>query len=329
MSRRRTPLTPAPQRLGIRATRITFGPKVTAETVLDELLSMLPTSEDALLEAFAKGDIVDAHDHRLLPTHPATAGLEVFIHRPQQPEPVVPFEMPVLYEDEQIIAVDKPHFLATTPRGRHVSQTALVLLRNRYDYPELSPAHRLDRLTAGVLIFTKAQRDRQAFHGVFQDSNTTKTYEAVAGYQPHLTFPLELRLHVVKEHGTLQGFVADAAPPNSHTQIQLLNHAPERGYYRLTPSTGKTHQLRIHLSHLGIPIINDPLYPSLTPDPSLPMPGEVASFADPLQLLARTLSFTHPLTGERLTITSQRQLSTQSTAGHPGYEWPAVVEHSG
>lgn len=223
-------------------------------------------------------------------------GAQVYLYRDLPDEVPVPFDIPVLYRDDDVLVVDKPHFLATMPRGGHVAQTALVRLRREFDLPELSPAHRLDRLTAGVLLFTIRRHLRGSYQTLFARSEVHKTYFARAGVDPALEFPLTRHSRIIKERSRLQAF-EEPGEPNAETVIEHLGG----GLYRLTPRTGRTHQLRVHMSALGIPIANDPLYPDVL---------EVAAddFTRPLQLLAQTLEFDDPLTGRRRSFVSRRAL---------------------
>ncbi|WP_319445890.1 MULTISPECIES: pseudouridine synthase [unclassified Mycobacterium] len=219
----------------------------------------------------------------------------VYLYRELPIEAVVPFEIPVLYRDDDIVVVDKPHFLATMPRGGHVAQTALVRLRRELELPELSPAHRLDRLTAGVLLFTARREVRGAYQTMFARGEVSKTYLARAGVSP-LEFPLTLRSRITKQRSRLQAF-EEPGEPNAETVVEYLGD----GVYRLTPKTGRTHQLRVHMASLGLPIVNDSLYPNVidvAPD----------DFSMPLQLLAQTLAFDDPLRGGRREFVSARTL---------------------
>jgi tRNA pseudouridine32 synthase/23S rRNA pseudouridine746 synthase len=237
----------------------------------------------------ADGTVVDAST--ILPPN-----ADVYLYRDLPDEVVVPFDIPVLYRDENVVVVDKPHFLATMPRGGHVAQTALVRLRRSLDLPELSPAHRLDRLTAGVLVFTVRQEVRGAYQTLFAQGEVRKTYLARAGVDPSLEFPLTLRSRIIKQRGLLQAFEESGAP-NAETLVEYLGD----GLYRLTPRTGRTHQLRVHMASLGLPIDGDSLYPNMidvAPD----------DFSQPLQLLAHSLEFTDPETGVRRMFESTRSL---------------------
>jgi tRNA pseudouridine32 synthase/23S rRNA pseudouridine746 synthase len=224
------------------------------------------------------------------------AGSHVYFYRELHDEVPVPFDIPVLYRDDDIVVVDKPHFLATMPRGRHVAQTAVVRLRRELDLPELSPAHRLDRLTAGVLLFTTRREIRGRYQTLFSRGEVRKTYLARAAVDPALQFPITVRNRIIKRRGQLQS-VEEAGQPNAETVIEHLGN----GLYRLTPRTGRTHQLRLHMASLGLPIVNDPLYPTVVDIP----PDD---FSQPLQLLAQSLEFDDPVSGRRREFISTRAL---------------------
>ena len=180
------------------------------------------------------------------------------------------------------------------PRGSHITQPALFRLRRDLDLPELSPAHRLDRLTAGVLLFTTRREVRGAYQTLFARGEVAKTYLAQSSVRPELVAPQEVRNRIVKRRGHLQA-VVEPGDPNAHTRIEPLGGSR----YRLTPRTGRTHQLRVHMAGLGLPIDNDPLYPEVVDVD----PGD---FSRPLRLIAHRLEFDDPLTGERRCFVSSR-----------------------
>jgi len=242
------------------------------------------------------GEVVDAAGAALDGSTALPAGSVVYLYRDLPDEPEVPFGIPVLHRDDNILVVDKPHFLATMPRGRHVVQTALVRLRRDLDVPELSPAHRLDRLTAGVLLFTVRREVRGRYQTMFARGEVTKTYLARSSLEPGLAVRQTVSNRIVKRRGVLQAAV-EPGEPNAETDVEPL----EEGLYRLTPRTGRTHQLRVHMAGLGVPIDNDPLYPSVSD-------ADPQDFSRPLQLLAHSLSFTDPLTGGLVRFTSGRRL---------------------
>jgi tRNA pseudouridine32 synthase / 23S rRNA pseudouridine746 synthase len=244
------------------------------------------------------GEVVLPDGTAVTSTTVLPAGAHVYFYRELRDEVPVPFDIPVLYRDDDIVVVDKPHFLATMPRGRHVAQTAVVRLRRELDLPELSPAHRLDRLTAGVLLLTTRRELRGAYQTLFSRGEVRKTYLARAAVDPGLELPRVLRNRIIKRRGQLQA-VEEPGEPNAETLIEHLGD----GLYRLTPRTGRTHQLRVHMASLGLPIDNDPWYPEVidvAPD----------DFSRPLQLLAQNLEFTDPLSGDHREFVSRRTLVT-------------------
>lgn len=243
----------------------------------------------------AAGQVVTADGTVVDETTVLPAGAHIFWYRELPVEAPVPFEIPVLYRDDDLVVVDKPHFLATTPRGRHVAQTALVRLRRELELPELSPAHRLDRLTAGVLLFTTRRELRGPYQTLFARGAVRKQYLARSSAPPVGEFPRLVRSRIVKPRGCLQAR-EEPGEPNAETWVEALGD----GCYRLTPRTGRTHQLRVHLAALGLPIDGDPLYPHLVdvaPD----------DFSAPLQLLAQLLEFEDPRTGRVRRFASRRE----------------------
>ncbi len=248
-------------------------------------------------EARAKvlaGEVRDARGTVLGGDSELPAGASVYHHRDLPDEVEVPFEVPVLYRDDAIVVADKPPFLATMPRGRHVVQTALVRLRHDLGLPELSPAHRLDRLTAGVLLFTVRREVRGAYQTLFARGEVAKTYLARSSASPVLVGAQVVSNRIVKRRGVLQACV-EPGEPNAETLVEPLGG----GRYRLTPRTGRTHQLRLHMAGLGLAIDNDPLYPQI-------LEVDPADFSAPLQLLAQRLEFTDPITGRCRSFVSSR-----------------------
>ena len=239
-----------------------------------------------------------------------------------------------MHVDEHLVVVDKPHFLATMPRGRHVTQTALVRLRRLLAEPDLAPAHRLDRLTAGVLLFTRRPPERAAYQRLFADREARKEYRALAGLPRPLrsgvspvepgVSPLELverrtvrvANRIVKTAGDLRARVVDG-PANAVSDITLEREVDgppagcatfRLGEYRLVPHTGRTHQLRLHMASLRVPILGDPLYPEV--DDDLAAAPDRGDFSQPLRLIASRLEFTDPVTGEERRFESSRTWSS-------------------
>ncbi|WLW56333.1 RluA family pseudouridine synthase [Streptomyces sp. YU58] len=306
--RRRNPPPPAPlpQRAGVDPVRLRLPAGDAWATVRDHLVARLAAGAEVIDEMLDAGRIVDAAGRPVPRDMEYVPGTFLWFHRELPDEERVPFAVDVLYRDEHLVVADKPHFLATTPRGSHVAETALARLRRQLGVPTLSAAHRLDRLTAGLVLFTVRPGERGAYQSLFRDKRVAKEYEAVAPYDPRLVLPRTVRSRIVKERGILAAREVEGEP-NAVSRIELLEHRNGRGRYRLTPRTGQTHQLRVHMSALGIPILGDPLYPVVT--------GPVAAgdFRRPLQLLARVLEFTDPVTGHEHRFVSPRALRAWSS----------------
>ncbi len=278
---------PLPVRDGLGPARL----RLRGGSVVDELGARFG---EAVRSKVLAGEVVDADGAVVDEATVLPAGSHVYLYRELPVEVSVPFEMPVLHRDGNIVVVDKPHFLATMPRGQHVVQTALVRLRRELGLPELSPAHRLDRLTAGVLVFTTRREVRGAYQTLFARGLVTKTYLARAADDPGLAFPRVVRSRIVKRRGRLQA-ACEPGAPNAETLVDKVSD----GLYRLMPRTGRTHQLRVHMASLGIPIEGDPLYPNV-----IDVPAD--DFSAPLRLLAQRLEFDDPVTGARRAFVSRR-----------------------
>jgi tRNA pseudouridine32 synthase / 23S rRNA pseudouridine746 synthase len=232
----------------------------------------------------------------------------VWFHRDLSDEIFVPGPIHVIHRDERIVVIDKPAFLATIPRGRHVQQSVVVRLRAELGLPELSPLHRLDRVTSGLLILATKKRWRGAYQTMFQRGEVGKTYRAVAPLRPNLHVPVTVRNHLIKRRGQMQAEVVPGAPANAESLIERDSVlSADTAIYRLTPRTGRTHQLRIHMLGLGIPIVGDPLYPVV-------QDVQVHDFTTPLQLLASEIRFTDPVDGGVRQFDSVRSLPLQAEA---------------
>ncbi|MBK3642294.1 RluA family pseudouridine synthase [Streptomyces sp. MBT33] len=306
--RRRTPPPPSPlpQRDGVDPVRVRLPVEAMSATVRDHLVMRLAAGAEVIDGMMDAGLIVDAAGHPVPRDMAYVPGMYVWFHRQLPDEERVPFTVDVVYQDEHVVVADKPHFLATTPRGCHVAETALARLRRQLGIPTLSAAHRLDRLTAGVLLFIVRREERGVYQSLFRDRQVAKEYEAVAPYNPCLDLPRTVRSRIVKERGVMAARQIEGEP-NAITQVELLERRNDLARYRLTPCTGQTHQLRVQMSSLGVPILGDPLYPVVTD------PVATGDFRRPLQLLARTLEFTDPVTGRHHRLVSSRVLQAWSS----------------
>jgi tRNA pseudouridine32 synthase/23S rRNA pseudouridine746 synthase len=255
-------------------------------------------------ERLARGDVVDARGERLGPDSHVRQGMRIWYYRELERETPIPFEEQVIFRDEHLLVVDKPHFLPMIPTGRFLRETLLVRLKQKFDLPHLTPIHRLDRETAGVVIFSHNLATRGTYQSMFQKRSVRKVYEALAPVLAGREFPFTYRSRMVDGD---KFFVMREEPgePNSETLIDLLETRGAVARYRLHPHTGRKHQLRLHMASLGVPILNDAFYPV-----ALPCKGD--DFSKPLQLLARAIAFDDPLTGAARSFSSTRAL-----------DWPA------
>ena len=260
---------------------------------------------DVSLESWAarlqRGEVVDAQGKPLQADSHVRQGMRIWYYRElDEPETPIPFRERILFQDEHLLIVDKPHFLPMIPTGRFLHETLLVRLKAQLELPHLVPIHRLDRETAGVVIFSHNPDTRGRYQSMFQKRVVKKVYEALAGPIEGRAFPFTYRSRMQDAE---QFFVSEEVPgePNSETVVEMIERRGDVVRYRLHPHTGRKHQLRLHLSSLGAPILNDAFYPV-----ALPCKGD--DFSAPLQLLARAISFEDPLTGEMRTFESERSL---------------------
>lgn len=267
-------------------------------TLLDFLAERLPGVDRAEWQTRLAAGEVMGEDGRPLPADtPYLGGCRVFYWRQLPDEAPIPFHERVVFRDAHLVVADKPHFLPVTPGGRYVRETLLVRLKQALDLPDLSPLHRIDRETAGLVAFCVRPQDRDAYQRLFRERRVHKTYEAIAPTAASLAWPLVRRSHLLEDE---QAFyrMREAGPdenraPNSETRIEPVETRGDWTLYRLTPVTGQRHQLRVHLNALGPPIAGDQFYPRTRRGPD-----EREDYALPLQLLARSLAFVDPVTGQ-------------------------------
>ena len=304
------PASPLPMRDGVSSSRVWL-PKCGIlkqpgefyghwDTVLDFLLERFPfIPEDILRERLALGGMVDQHGTPYAADTPYPEASFLFYYREIPDEPRIPFQETILFKNDHLIVVDKPHFIPVTPIGRFVKESLLSRLKHRFQIEAISPIHRLDRETAGVMLFSCDADFRGPYQNLFQNREVRKTYEAIA---PNIEreYPFIYRSNIVPSEPF---FLQKEAPgePNAETLVDRVEVKGDLARYRLKPVTGRQHQLRIHMTALGCPILNDPFYPEL-----LANKGE--DYSAPLQLLAKTLEFTDPITGEPQFFESQLRL---------------------
>lgn len=313
-----SPPPPLPVKDGVGPTRMRIpavGPwQRISEYVVERFGHLDPAALRGRIDA---GEFVGG-DGRVVGLH-TPLGLHEFVwyHRDLPGEVPVPFREEILYADDDLVVVDKPHFLPTTPAGRFLRETALVRLRLRLANNALTPIHRLDRETAGVVLFSARAATRGAYQSMFERREVSKLYEAVSarpeGWNAHAPtlggrpVPVVHRDHLRGQRGELRVRMYPDLEPNAETLIDVLatgtSHTGRPVVHTvLRPRTGRLHQLRIHLATLGIPILGDRRYPVLQPES--PDRHDL-----PLQLLARELEFTDPLSGVPRQFVSRRVLA--------------------
>ncbi len=273
------------------------------KTVLEFLADRFADVDAATWIARMKnGEVVDENGSGLSPNCRYRSGVRLYYYRESEAETPIPFEETILHRDDHLLVVDKPHFLPVVPAGRFLQETLLVRLKRKLQLDFLVPIHRIDRETAGIVLFSIEPENRGVYHSLFQKREIHKTYEALAGVLADGTFPITCRSRLVVGHPFFRMQQIDGEP-NSETHIDIMEIRGDVARYRLTPVSGRKHQLRVHMASLGIPIVNDPFYPQL-------LPCKQDDFCNPLQLIARAIAFTDPLTGISRRFESLRVFST-------------------
>ena len=284
------PAKPAlPLRDGVAASAV-FCPPGPWPSLAAFLNERLPRVDD-WAERIARGDVVD-DDGGLLPDAPYRGERRVYYWRHLASEPDVPGAVRIVFQDEHLLVADKPHFLPVTPSGLYARQTLMARLRHATGLADLNPVHRLDRETAGLVVFSVRPGDRDAYHQLFRERAVAKVYDAIAP-QAEGPWPRVVRHRLAEPDGEafMQMQVVDGEP-NAETRITLVERLPGNlARYELHPLTGVRHQLRAQMNALGLPIVGDRIYPVLQPHEDPP------SFDAPLQLVARAIAFTDPVTG--------------------------------
>ena len=278
---------------------------------------------------FDAKEILNSEGRVMLPHDSLKKETHIYYYRSVRDEPALPFKAQVIFQDEHLVVADKPHFMPVTPGGRYVQQSLLVQLKQQLNLPELSPIHRIDRETAGLVVFSVRAQDRNAYQELFRLKQIEKTYEAIAG-APETSplnpqFPLVHRSKMVEDAQFFrmrEVVLPEQKEPleiNSETWIDCVellkpeencfvskgSHSKALARYALKPITGQRHQLRVHMNALGLPILNDQFYPKVILGAE-----EVDTFDAPLKLLAKSIQFTDPVTGQDRFFTSARQLTT-------------------
>jgi tRNA pseudouridine32 synthase/23S rRNA pseudouridine746 synthase len=270
-------------------------------TFTDFLVERFPAIDrDVWLARMAAHLVADEFGALVTPERPYRGHMRLYYYRDLPEEPRIPFEAAVLFQDAHLVVADKPHFLPVTPSGRYVQETLLVRLKNQLGLDTLIPIHRIDRETAGLVLFGINAAERDAYQALFRRHEISKHYEAIAPFRPDLAFPQRRKTRIVEDEIFFRQRET-SGESNSETLIDLLEVRGAQARYALSPVSGKKHQLRVHMNALGLPILNDRIYPPVTPTPE-------DNFAQPLQLLAKSIAFTDPLTGQARQFESRLRL---------------------
>lgn len=293
-----------PSRDGVGASCVALppGPWPTLLDFLAERFTRIERSE--WVQRFMAGDVLDQDGHPLGVDQAYRAHTKVHYFRQVQTELRIPFEEAVRYQDDHILVADKPHFLPVVPSGRYLQETLLVRLKRRFGLDDMVPVHRIDQDTAGLVLFSLNPASRAAYVQLFRQRQVRKHYEAVTHAQPCQSLPATLLSRLAPSDSFM---VMREVPgvPNAETHVELLRHGGTWAHYRLRPHTGQRHQLRVQLASRGQPILNDRIYPELHPE--LPL-GAAPDHSLPLQLLAKGLEFTDPVSGTNRVFESAQQL---------------------
>ncbi len=265
------------------------------QTITDFLTQRFPAiPRTTWLQRMADGDVEDEFGKPVTADRPYQGHIRVYYYRDLEAEERIPFDEVILHQDEHLIVVDKPHFLPVTPSGKYLQETVLVRLKRTLGLNDLVPIHRIDRDTAGLVLFSVQPATRDAYQALFRDRAVHKTYEAIAPWRADLMFPLTRESRIVEDKSEGRGFMTQTEVeglPNALTHIQVLEVKGNSARYQLKPVTGKRHQLRVHMHALGMPIQGDGIYPVLTTE------GQI-DYDNPLQLLAKAIEWVDPISKE-------------------------------
>ena len=291
---------------GVSSSRVYLPATQKHSNLLEFFTSNFPHIDPAeWLARFQEGLIMSLDGQAVAATDAYQANIHLLYFRRLSREPEIPFDEHILFQDEHILVADKPHFLPVTPSGLYLHQTLLNRLKKRTGIQELSPIHRIDRDTAGLVIFSIKPSERAHYQNLFRDRLVKKVYEAIAPYSEEVVASLPMtyqsRIEESEHFLQMQELVGE---PNTDTYVEIVEATKPWSRYRLSPGSGKKHQLRCHLNALGIPIKNDQIYPVLTPYQEYDL-----DFSKPLQLLAKEIHFEDPITHEPRGFMSQMLLA--------------------
>ena len=296
-------VSPLPMRAGVNASCVALPNVAHGLTILAFLQQRFPNMAASVWqERMRAGLLVDENGLAVGEADALSSrlGMHLYYYRDVPNETPIPFQAEILYEDEHLLVADKPHFLPVMPAGEYLQHTLLVRLRRAFDLPDLAPLHRIDRETAGVVMFAKHEAVRGAYHALFRERQIHKQYEAIARWRPDLAYPFE-HASCLQESGDFFRMGEAEGVVNSRTIVNVLEHNEAWARYLLSPISGKRHQLRVHMAALGMPLLYDSLYPQVRPVNS-------GDYAQPLQLLAKSVRFVDPITQAEQRFVSRQQL---------------------
>jgi len=291
-----------PTKEGVKASCVAL-PAGRWATLLEFLVQRFPVvGEEEWRLRFLRGDIRNAHNLSLDCHYPFKSGEKIYYYRHVQDEPVIPFKSQVIFQDDYLVVADKPHFLPVVPSGRYAKETLLARLTRELGIDTLAPMHRIDKDTAGLVLFTVQPSTRNAYQKLFRDKQVEKIYHAVAAMNERLRFPMHFHCRL-QQSDNFMLMQRVEGPANADTWIDLIERRGSAALYELKPGTGLKHQLRVQMASLGIPIVNDSFYPVLQPQQEAS-----AGFARPLQLLAKSIQFVDPISGQIRRFESRLEL---------------------
>ncbi len=278
---------------------------------LDFLTEQIPAvSQKQWEKRIQNGEVLDEQGIPITQNTRYQTGRKLFYYRHLEHEWHIPFKEVVLYQDDHLVVADKPHFLPVIPSGKYIQETLLVRLRRKLNIDTLSPIHRIDRETAGLVLFAVRPNERNDYQKLFRTQAVSKIYEAIAPYHQSLTEQTLCRHQIYQRNDNFMQMTVGHGKPNAETLIHILQHNQKYAHYHMEPFTGRKHQLRVQMLAMGIPILNDRIYPEHQPEAVTKTMLE-EEHRHPLQLIARSIAFIDPITGRNRQFNSTRQLSKQ------------------
>lgn len=274
------------------------------KTVFEFLVLKFPAIASDVWQQRMIAGKVHWHDGSLISAKtPFAAQQRVYYYREVVSEPAIPFAEKIIFQDNLILVAYKPHFLPVTPGGKYIEECLQNRLRDTTGNHNLQAVHRLDKATAGLVLFSVKPDSRQQYHRLFEAQQVNKTYQAIASTNhncPMINQQWEIKNRLEKSVPRFLMHITKGTA-NSHSLIRCLQTSADKALFELNPITGKTHQLRLHMQSLGWPLLNDNYYPEL-------QPSSPDDYNRPLQLLAQKLQFIDPLTQQTRCFISNTEL---------------------